>query len=347
LGSNKNAGDQRDFIGATRTPAYNEEISLNLQFTFMSAKFRNKNIVCFGEILWDVLPDGAMPGGAPMNVAYHLKKLNHDPQLITRVGHDEWGKGLIQLMERNKISTEYFQMDYTLGTGRVIATVLDNHNVSYNILNPVAWDNIQWEESFEQLVSDCDCFVFGSLITRNEKSRNTLFQLLELAQNKVLDINLRPPFFNKEIVNDLLSHADLLKLNNSELELITGWFSPYDSEEDRMRLLQDRFNILTIVVTKGDKGCTLVNNGTFFKHSGFEVEVSDTIGSGDAYLAGLLSYLLDESSFESAIEYANALGALTATYKGACPDYYENEIQSLINNKLESTKIEDSNIIKK
>jgi fructokinase len=300
---------------------------------------KENNIVCFGEILWDILPDGAMPGGAPMNVAYHLRKLNYNPQLITRVGHDEWGKGLIQLMERNEISTEYFQMDHKLATGRVIANVIDNHNVTYDIINPSAWDHIQWEESFEQLLIDCDCFVFGSLAARNETSRKTLFQLLELATTKVLDINLRPPFFNKEIVNDLLERSDILKLNNSELELITGWFSPYKSDDDRIRLIQDRFEILTIVVTKGDKGCTVVNNGNIYKHPGFEVEVTDTIGSGDAFLAGFLSCLLNGSPFELTTEYANALGALVASCKGACPEYQESEIQLLINKKLQGSNI--------
>ena len=148
----------------------------------MSVKTIKNNIVCFGEILWDVLPAGVMPGGAPMNVAYHLKKLKREPKLITRVGHDEWGKELIQLMEKNEISTDYFQIDYDLGTGKVIANVFDSSNVTYDIIAPVAWDQIQWDNSFEGLVADCDYFVFGSLATRNQKSRQTLYGLLELAK---------------------------------------------------------------------------------------------------------------------------------------------------------------------
>ncbi|MEO6813984.1 MAG: carbohydrate kinase [Ginsengibacter sp.] len=303
----------------------------------MSKKVEDLNIVCFGEILWDVLPGGAMPGGAPMNVAYHLKKLGFEPKLITRVGYDHWGEELIQLMKKSEISTDYFQIDHDSETGKVIANVFDNSNVTYDIISPVAWDQIQWDESFEQLVSESDCFIFGSLITRNEKSRSTLYQLLELAKTKVLDINLRPPFFNKKIIEDLLIHTNLLKLNSSELELIAGWFSCYDSDEDRMRLLQDRFDILTIVVTKGGEGCTLVNNGSVYTHRGFKVKVADTIGSGDAFLAGFLSYSLQDKSLQSAVEYGNALGALIATYSGACPQYQKNEIQMLINKNFGSS----------
>jgi fructokinase len=305
----------------------------------MSDKSIKSNIVCFGEILWDVLPVGVMPGGAPMNVSYHLKKLSLEPTLITRVGHDRWGKELIQLMEKNEISTDYFQIDYELETGKVIANVIDSTNVTYDIIAPVAWDHIQWDPSFEQLVSDSDYFVFGSLVTRNQKSRHTLYQLLEQAKTKVLDINLRPPFFNREIIEELLKRADILKLNDQELEFITGWFSQFESEADRIRSLQDQFNIATIVVTKGNNGCTVVNDGSICRHNGFAVKVADTIGSGDAFLAAFLSKYSAGHSFPSSIEYANALGALVATYDGACPDYTQNEIFELINKNLTGANV--------
>ena len=70
-----------------------------------------KSIVCFGEILWDILPSGAVPGGAPMNVAYHLQKLGLTPGIITRVGIDEKGKQLIDLLTGNGISTDHIQLD--------------------------------------------------------------------------------------------------------------------------------------------------------------------------------------------------------------------------------------------
>lgn len=288
------------------------------------------DVVCFGEILWDVLPGGAMPGGAPMNVAYHLKKMNQNPGLITRVGHDEWGKALIELMEAHHISTDYFQLDYGLETGKVKATVLDN-NVSYDIVAPVAWDYIQWEDDFESLVLSSAYFVFGSLVTRNERSRTTLYRLLDLAKVKVLDINLRPPFFDKNTIEQLLRKADILKLNYAELELITGWFAHYQSDHDRMRLLQERFQIPVIIVTKGESGCTMLDNNSFYQQKGYAVHVADTIGSGDAFLAGFISHLLSGRTSHEALAYANALGALVASYSGACPNYDTEEIQLVMN----------------
>jgi fructokinase len=287
-------------------------------------------VTCYGEILWDVLSDRAVPGGAPMNVAYHLKKLGVNPALITKIGHDDDGKKLIQLMERNGISTEFFQMDFELNTGRAYAIAGDNNEVLYDFKKPAAWDNIRWSDHLEKLISTSDYFVFGSLVTRSKESRNTLFELLQHAKYKILDINLRPPHFSRSIIEKLLENIQLLKLNLSELELITGWFSNYRNENDRIKSIQDKFQISNIVVTKGGDGSIFNTNGNFYVHDGFTVELADTIGSGDAFLAGLISKLNSGASPAEGLEFASALGALIATHNGPCPDYNVEDIQELI-----------------
>jgi fructokinase len=296
----------------------------------MSLNEKNYPVVSFGEILIDVLPGAAVPGGAPMNVAYHLKRLGVDPGLITRVGLDDPGKKLIQLMERNGISTDFFQMDFELNTGKVIATVLENKEVVYDIQRPVAWDNIQWDEYFEPLLASDPYFVFGSLVARSEVSRNTLSRLLEMAKFKVLDLNLRPPFYSRELIEKIIKGVSLLKLNLAELELVTGWFSPYKSETERIKILQDRFNIPNIVVTRGGDGVVFNKDGIIYEHPGFVVELADTIGSGDAFLAAFITKFLQGASPPEVLEFASALGALVASYTGPCPDYGVEEIDSLI-----------------
>lgn len=293
----------------------------------------NYDVVCFGEILWDVLPANTVPGGAPMNVAYHLKMLGVNPALITRVGLDSYGKKLIQLMEKNDISTDYFQMDFELNTGKVNVNAGNGDEITYDIVKPVAWDNMQWEDSFTSLLSTSTYFVFGSLIARNGVSRNILYKLLEIAKYKVLDINLRPPHYSREILERLLMDLSLLKLNLAELDLITGWFSGYENERDRIKILQDRFHIPNIVLTKGSYGSVLNFNGTFYEHPGFIVDLADAVGSGDAFLAGLISKLLKKAAPLEALEYSNALGALIASYDGPCPKYDIEEIQNLIETK--------------
>jgi len=295
-------------------------------------------VVCFGEILWDILPNEALPGGAPMNVAYHLKKLGIEPAMITRIGADNWGKKLVDLMEQNNISTEFFQLDDTLETGKVNATINQNKEVTYEIVKPVAWDNIQWEDKFETLVSGADYFVFGSLATRSEISRDTLFRLLEIARFKVLDINLRAPHYNRPIIEQLLYKINFLKLNQAELELITGWFTKYQSNTDRIKVLQDKFSIPNIVVTKGENGSLFNCNGIVYTHPGYRIIVADTIGSGDSFLAALLAKLSAGYTPGEALSFAGALGALIAGYNGACPGYNIEEINDLIKNN-EAVKV--------
>lgn len=283
-------------------------------------------IVCFGEVLWDILPAGATPGGAPMNVAYHLKKLGENPALITKIGWDDYGKRLINLLSEAALATDYFQLDYQEPTGLVYATPNEQAEVVYDIVFPSAWDFIEWEEAFIPLLSEASFFVFGSLTSRNKTSRETLYRLLEEANKKVLDINLRPPAYRRTDVEYLLAHTDILKMNRAELELIAGWYSEAGGMEDRMKAVQERFNHETVMVTMGGGGAMVYHQGTFHRHKGYKVEVADTIGSGDAFLAGFLHQLLNETPVDDALDFASALGAFVATKSGACPSYAPEEI---------------------
>ena len=292
-----------------------------------------KEIVCFGEVLWDIFPSGKVPGGAPMNVAYHLHKQKRKVGVITKIGIDDDGKKLFNFFSKKGICTDYFQIDHKYDTGKVFAkTSLDNETV-YDFKTPSAWDFIVWDDAFEELMADAQLFVFGSLATRGKTSANTLFRLLEMRPTgKVMDINLRSTFYSKEIVQSLLSKTDILKLNEAELELITGWFSNFKSIEDRLKAISERFSIPTTVVTMGGEGAMLLMNGQIETVAGLKVEVTDTVGSGDAFLAGLLSKLFNNSTPKEALEFGNQLGAFVATQKGSCPNYEIEELQSRFKN---------------
>src|SRR5688500_5391149 len=118
-------------------------------------------IVCFGEILWDILPDKSLPGGAPMNVAYHLKKLGLQPALITKVGDDDYGKQLVEMLASNQLSIDFVQVDHQQETGLVYARPGANNEVIYDIVNPSAWDFIEWTNEHEHLLQRAAYFVFG------------------------------------------------------------------------------------------------------------------------------------------------------------------------------------------
>jgi fructokinase len=287
-------------------------------------------VVCYGEVLWDILPTGRLPGGAPMNVAYHLKKLGINPALISKIGLDSYGEGLISALTSAGLSTEHAYIDYMHPTGLVYANLNDHQEVVYDIVYPSAWDFIEITAEIADLVKSATCFVYGSLTSRSKVSRDTLTQLLEVANRKVLDINLRPPHVDRTHIEHLLAKADILKMNIAELELITGWFSNFFTTEERIKLMQDKFKIDTLIVTMGGDGALVNHDGKFYRHPGYKVEVADTIGSGDAFLAGFLQQLLARAPIDDALTFASGIGAFVATKKGACPDYQPAEITALM-----------------
>ncbi len=286
----------------------------------------SQSVVCFGETLWDFLPGGKQPGGAPMNVAYHLGKLGKNPAVISRVGNDELGKELLGIMKEKQINSNHIQIDDTLPTSSVVARLKDNHEMVYDIVQNVAWDNIMYDESVSELVRQAGYFVFGSLAARSARTRATLFQLLELAKTKVLDINLRIPHYSRELIETMLAKADIVKLNEAELKLITEWFNPYKNDEDAISFLQEKFNIHIVIVTKGAEGALLKAGHTLYSHDGYQVAVADTVGSGDSFLAGILFQMIDKIPYEHILDFANKLGAFITTQKGACPEYQLNEV---------------------
>lgn len=280
------------------------------------------SVVCFGEILWDVLPDASMPGGAPMNVAYHLNKLGIDTALISRVGDDEPGKKLLNLLTSWQLSTKYCQIDPKHKTSEVIAVVGENHEVSYDILFPVAWDYISYEQEFDSLLNDADALVYGSLSTRNNVSFNTLRSLLDAANFKVFDINLRAPHYSADTINQLLHKTNLLKLNAAELTEVAGWYNPsVRTDEEAIRFFQDEFEIGEIIVTRGSKGASYYTPLLRLDRLAYKVEVADTIGSGDSFLAGFLAKKLQGHDADTSISYAAALGAFVTKHHGGCPPY--------------------------
>lgn len=288
-------------------------------------------VVCFGEVLWDLLSNETLPGGAPMNVAYHLQKLGTPPALITRIGMDDYGKRLISHLSSQDLTTDYFQVDDDYhSTGLVYAIPNEYHEVVYDIVYPSAWDFIQWNDEYFDLVSKAEYFVFGSLTSRSKASRDTLSQLLEGANKKVLNLNLRSPHYHRLHVEALLQQADLLRLNIGELQLVTGWFSHFRSVQDRMKILQDQFSIETIMVTMGDEGVMVNDNGILHRLPGYKVEIADPIGSGDAFLAGFLHQKLQGSPTPEALQFASGLGAFIATRSGACPSYESCEITAFM-----------------
>ena len=299
------------------------------------------NIVCFGEVLWDILPTGPMPGGAPMNVAYHLQQLGCRPALISRTGNDQLGKMLLAELEGFGLSTAFIQKDAVARTGHVFANPNGQHEMEYDIVYPAAWDFINWQDELKILAEKATYLVFGSLASRHSVSCQALEKLLTLPLTKVLDLNIRQPWFSKAAAENLLQKADIVKLNMAELELVSGWYGVHDNKEESIRYLCDHFRLEGIVVTMGGDGAILYLDNELFHHPGYQVQVADTVGSGDAFLAGLLCQLFQKQSPQKALDFAYRLGALVASHRGACPSYALNELTDAAN---PSSIIFESNI---
>ncbi len=292
-------------------------------------------ILCFGEVLWDMLPTGALPGGALLNVAIHLRKQGKVPVLVSAIGDDEEGKKLMDYLQGAEVYTRLIQTDKTLPTSKVLVHLDENKNASYEICEPVAWDNILMNKEMEQAADSANLMIFGSLASRNLSTRNTLFQLIQKTKaTLLLDVNLRPPFIQKT-VEDLLHKADFVKLNDDELREVSTWNSVTGTEKELVSHLSRIYNCSTVCVTRGEYGAMLFINGLFYEHPGFKVKVADTVGAGDSFLAGLIVSLSKKWSPEKVLAYACAIGAYVASQKGAVPDYSRKDIEALINGAAE------------
>lgn len=290
-----------------------------------------KRVLCIGETLWDKLPSGAKAGGAPMNVALHLQKFGLNVSFVSKVGSDKLGASLIDFITNAGLNTISIQTDTVLPTSEVLVHLGESNQISYEICEPVAWDNIEFNKTVEELANNTDYIIYGTLASRNETSKNTIHKVLESDAYKVIDVNLRPPYGNKKVVVPLLEKANLAKLNDEELECIAGWFDyELKSEKEGIEWFAKQFNCDTVCVTKGDKGAVLLHNNEFYQHSGFKVSAVDAVGAGDAFLAGLIHSLSSKDKAEHALQFACATGAFVATKTGATPDYNFEEINKIL-----------------
>lgn len=289
---------------------------------------KNSYVVCFGEILWDIFPSGIKAGGAPFNVAYNLNKMGAEVKMISKVGNDTLGNDLLNQIKNWDISTDFIQIDDEKPTGTVIANFDEHGEAHYDIVTDVAWDHIEISEDQKDLVKNSEAFVFGSLSARDPKSRKTLLSLLNTAKLKIFDVNFRPPFIDVELIKQLLHKADIVKMNKAEMRQIMQFFSEeYKSEDESAAFIQNHFNINEIVLTKGSKGARYFIGDRNYGFSAVPIEIADTVGSGDSFLAGFLSKRIEGKSPEEIMKQAVSLGAFITSKSGACPDYTYEEFK--------------------
>lgn len=276
-------------------------------------------IISIGEIVWDIFGETTVLGGAPLNVAYHLSKLSHEVKLISRVGSDDLASATLNKISDLGLSVETVQQDGILPTGKVIVTIGQDNEPSFDIIAPAAWDAIDTKY--------LDCIklkkyhlVFGTLAQRSQKSRDTIRSLWENADITFYDVNLRPPFTPEEIVLDSLAAANVVKLNDNELQKVADWSRlPPGSLKDRSRSFFSRYNLLALVVTLGESGAFVISDDGLFEHPGYPTKVVDTVGAGDAFFAAFIDNVLHRKDWQTCLDAANRRGAYIAGCQGATP----------------------------
>lgn len=288
-------------------------------------------IICFGEVLWDVFPTHKEIGGAPLNVALRLSSLGNDVSMISSVGNDNDGKKLISFITSNAINADEIQINKEFETSQVRVILDKKGSATYNIEFPCAWDDIQLNEESGEIVKSSDAFIFGSLIARGNVSRHTLLELLKIAKYKIFDVNLRPPHYTMSILNELMQKANFIKFNNDELIEICEQLDFYSSDiESNIKFISNATKTNRICVTLGKDGATLFISNTFFKNRGYSIQVKDTVGAGDSFLASLISELLNNKLPQEALDFACAVGAIVAGSNGANPKIAEKDIGQFI-----------------
>jgi len=292
------------------------------------------NIVCYGEVLWDIYSDKKIIGGAPFNVFSRLHKLGNNVDFISSIGNDLLGKEILEHFNQNNYSHKFLNIDEKYETGSVIIN-LKNGEPSYKILSNVAWDFIPLKTSYDEILSDLDILIYGSLASRNIGSFKTLKELTKQSKFNILDLNIRESYYDFKKVSFLVSSADFLKVNLEELELINQLFKFNISDTQNLifKILK-QFDLEYVCVTNGEIESMIYDGKNFEIAKSFEVDSIDNVGAGDNFLAALIDELfIKKNNLKSSLRIASAYGAITTTKNGAVPKINNYEVDSMLNSQ--------------
>jgi fructokinase len=282
-----------------------------------------KRVVGLGEVLWDVLPERTCLGGAPTNFAYITTLMGDQGIVASRVGQDSQGIEALRRMEELGLDIDHVQTDRQHRTGIVNVQVDGNGQPKFEIAHPVAWDFLEWTPDWQLLAEQADAVCFGSLAQRSETSRAAIRRFVSAmvpGTLKVFDVNLRQSYYSHDILSQSMKLADIVKLNDDELPKIMSLIKmPHKDALSSAQRLIHAYDLKVVCITRGGRGSLLVRERDQSEHPGFKVRVADTVGSGDAFTAGLVHEYLHGASLDLMNEVANLVGAWVASEVGAMP----------------------------
>lgn len=294
----------------------------------------NLSTLALGELLWDLLPHERLLGGAPANFCHRLRQLGASVQMVSRVGKDALGDELLHGLKALNFDLSLIQIDPEHPTGTVDVKLTADGNPTFTINTDVAYDYLEVTPALLEAAKNSAFICFGTLVQRSQKTRDTIYTILEAAPQatKFLDINLRRNCYSAETVSESLRRTDILKLNVSEVKIVTELLKlSATTPQEMSQEVMDRFNIKTVLVTLGEDGVYAVDAaGKECTVPGISIKVADTIGSGDSFSAGFAFKYLQNAPLEECCFFGNLMGALNATKKGGMPDVSPAELAQFI-----------------
>ncbi|MBV9182695.1 MAG: carbohydrate kinase [Acidobacteria bacterium] len=280
-------------------------------------------VVGIGEILWDQLPWGRQLGGAPANFAYCSHLLGNQAMIASRVGDDTLGREIRERLRQLGMTDQFVELDRSHSTGTVQVNLGARGQPTFVISYPAAWDFLEITDPWQDLARSADALCFGSLAQRSATSRRTISSMLERTRPqalRVFDVNLRQEYFSADVIRSSFASATLVKVSHEELPTVSRLLEFSDATPSRFcQQALDNFSLELVAITRGENGSLLVNRRGFSEHPGFRVRVTDAVGAGDAFTAGLVHAYLRRGSLDDISERANRLGAWVASSPGAMP----------------------------
>ena len=315
------------------------------------------NVVGLGEVLWDLLPTGHQLGGAPTNFAYHVHALGTQvraqAKVITRVGDDDYGREILRRFVEMGLDTTTIQVDKTAPTGTAKVEISTDGQTHFTIQENVAWDFLAPIDEALAAARRADAICFGTLAQRSAPSRATIQQLVAASPAnmlRVLDINLRQPFYLRGVIEESLQLANVLKLNDEELSILAEMFnlaaSPKSCGADapvrvsaaeqssvptgacaadqikrQIKCLAKTFGLRLVALTRGANGSLLYQESEkrWSDYPSRPIKVVDTVGAGDSFTAALVLGLLRKKDLDEINEIANEVARYVCSQPGATP----------------------------
>ncbi|MGA2076702.1 MAG: PfkB family carbohydrate kinase [Terriglobia bacterium] len=293
------------------------------------------NILSIGEVLWDVFGDTEYLGGAALNFAAHARVLGDTVSFISAIGDDLRGQRVLEKMESIGLPTRFLHRVKEHPTGIVTVSLDASGQPHFTIHRPAAYDFPELSDAdLRELSSQQpDWIYFGTLFQMSPQAKALTLKLIGAnpKARRFYDVNLRENSYNAPLVNEMMSHASAVKLNDQEVDTIQtlfGW--SYHSLEDFCRGGRQRFGWEAVCVTRGEVGCALAVGDQYVEAKGYKVHVADTVGAGDAFAAAFVHGLGQGWSPLDIADFANRVGALVASRPGGTPRWTIGEAEALM-----------------